>query len=164
MGKKFPPSILLLLLRLHWDWCRTIETVLIKVFYVGLIISQDLPDHKLETLYECDSLPELTFIGRQTLLILPCEILFPIGREGLRCYLCCNGVHWLTVTPDTCITLFDTHSFIPGQPHDKHWPPLQQKLPCVQIHFLLLQHVLQRKAICKMERKRKRSHFSPQIY
>lgn len=38
-------------------------------------------------------------------------------------------VHWLRVTPDTCITWFDTHSFIPEQPHNKHWPPFSRNHP-----------------------------------
>lgn len=69
---------------------KTIEAVLIIAFYVGLMISLDLPARKLETLYECDSFPEQTFIGRQTLLISPRKSPFPIGREDLRCYLHCN--------------------------------------------------------------------------
>lgn len=100
------------------------------VFYVGLIISQDLPDHKLETLYECDSLPGQTFIGWQTLLISLRTSPFPIGREGLRCYLCCN---WSSLTRSNPRYLYHMifysfiHSFILEQPHNKYWP-LQQNL------------------------------------
>lgn len=126
---------------------------------MGLIISQDLPDHKFETLYECDSLLEHTFIGRQTLLILPCEILFPIGREGLRCYLCCN---WSSLTHSNPRYLYYMiwYSFIhPRAASQQTLTTLQQKSPCVRIHFLLLQHNLQQ----DRKRKKKKLFFSSNV-
>lgn len=75
-------------------------------------------------------------------------------------------VHWLTVTPDTCITRFDTHSFIPEQPHNKHWTPPSAEiithadtLPTFASRkkCTFPTHALQGKTICKTERKRKKN-------